>query len=562
MKSIKVMAVCFLGFLILMGGMPTGADADDLLLIVPAITALKKPRAPENINGLPSPITTANSLWWDDKSTNESGFIVERMDGIPISGIPDNYSRIGQTDRNVTTFWDASITPGKPYTYRVQAYNRRYNSGYAPINNTKTLTCTTPRPPEAPANLSAVAASTTSITLKWDFTGNNAESWYIERSNNCTGVFSQVGTLGGATQRSYVDTYNLGPGQSYCYRVRAGNYNANHPDPQKRFQFSDYSNVARATPQDTTGAPVLTGPSSVTREYVIIWSFTWPTPGNPNDHYVLGQNHTSPDGPFTEIGTSENGDRTTPFTLQMQPDATDIGTTTYFRVGAWVNNNQWKYSNVIAVQTPKISISLYPTCDNLMELSSINTAYQITPFPDGKLRVGTDFFRVDNSYIDPFGYLIPFWTDTYTRDSSALWFGDWFGTELSTFIQGRTIFSAKLSLTPANVGLVREIGLLLFSQHWETLTLTFDNCPMVSASPMKQVWAPTAPNVPWQIDVTDMVQAWATGGKPNYGFLLRDNHNNGNPVQEIGNFFYGFDIYSKETAPLESYKPRLDLEIR
>jgi hypothetical protein len=44
--------------------------------------------------------------------------------------------------------------------------------------------------------------------------------------------------------------------------------------------------------------------------------------------------------------------------------------------------------------------------------------------------------------------------------------------------------------------------------------------------------------------------------------LVRDNHNNGIWTQEIGNFLYGFDIYSQDTAPIPTYKPRLDLEIR
>jgi hypothetical protein len=198
-----------------------------------------------------------------------------------------------------------------------------------------------------------------------------------------------------------------------------------------------------------------------------------------------------------------------------------------------------------------------------MQFSSVNSAYQTTSFPSGKLRVGSDFFCLQNSYIDPTtGNILYYWTDAYTRDASALWFGEWFGTELSTFIQGRTIFSAKLNLTPANVGLPRKVGVLLFSQAWDDATLTFNNCPAVWTTPMAEVWAPTNPNVPMEIDVTTLVQAWATGGKANYGFLVRDNHNNGIWTQEIGNFLYGFDIYSQDTAPIPTYKPRLDLEIR
>ena len=65
-------------------------------------------------------------LSWSSTSTNELGFKVERgTDGV-------NFSQIGTSSENYTSYFDSAIITGSSttYYYRVKAYNDSYDSGY------------------------------------------------------------------------------------------------------------------------------------------------------------------------------------------------------------------------------------------------------------------------------------------------------------------------------------------------------------------------------------------------------------------------------------------------
>ena len=74
------------------------------------------PLPPTNLVGTLSPLTAIN-LSWIDNSTNETGFKIERK----TSG--GDYTLIGTTDADKTTFADSGLSLGVTYTYRVYAYN-------------------------------------------------------------------------------------------------------------------------------------------------------------------------------------------------------------------------------------------------------------------------------------------------------------------------------------------------------------------------------------------------------------------------------------------------------
>lgn len=65
---------------------------------------------------------TQVNLSWVDKSTNETGFKLERK--TPTT----QFSVIGTLGSNATSFSDVGLTPGATYTYRVYAYNDAGNS--------------------------------------------------------------------------------------------------------------------------------------------------------------------------------------------------------------------------------------------------------------------------------------------------------------------------------------------------------------------------------------------------------------------------------------------------
>lgn len=74
------------------------------------------PTAPSNLQIVfVSP--TSVKLTWDDQSTNEQGFKIERKDD---SG---NYFLISTVSTNVTSYTDANLSPNSSYSYRVSSYN-------------------------------------------------------------------------------------------------------------------------------------------------------------------------------------------------------------------------------------------------------------------------------------------------------------------------------------------------------------------------------------------------------------------------------------------------------
>ena len=65
------------------------------------------------------------TLEWDDHSSDEQGFRVERKDGLK-----GRYREIGTVGPNITTYTDKGLLPGKTYFYRICAFNETGHSEY------------------------------------------------------------------------------------------------------------------------------------------------------------------------------------------------------------------------------------------------------------------------------------------------------------------------------------------------------------------------------------------------------------------------------------------------
>src|SRR3972149_2099587 len=59
------------------------------------------------------------TLTWQDNSNNESGFIIERGNGV--QGPTGLFIPIGSVGENVTTYIDQNVVPTAQYSYRVFA---------------------------------------------------------------------------------------------------------------------------------------------------------------------------------------------------------------------------------------------------------------------------------------------------------------------------------------------------------------------------------------------------------------------------------------------------------
>jgi uncharacterized protein (TIGR02145 family) len=123
----------------------TGCTKDDKAEVVPA--------APENLTGEVIS-TSAIDLMWTDRSTNETGFKIERKIG---SG---TYSIVGTTATDITSFNDANLTSGTTYTYRVYSNNSVGNS----LTYSNELTITTKNIINLPTMTTTAVSSITQIT--------------------------------------------------------------------------------------------------------------------------------------------------------------------------------------------------------------------------------------------------------------------------------------------------------------------------------------------------------------------------------------------------------------
>ena len=88
--------------------------------------ASEKPKA-EKASSQESVVSgTQVTLTWDDQSSNESGFKIERKTGT--KGV---YGQIATVGPNVTSYKDTGLRPGMTYFYRVRAYNENGHSAYS-----------------------------------------------------------------------------------------------------------------------------------------------------------------------------------------------------------------------------------------------------------------------------------------------------------------------------------------------------------------------------------------------------------------------------------------------
>ncbi|HEX8524410.1 MAG TPA: NPCBM/NEW2 domain-containing protein [Tepidisphaeraceae bacterium] len=86
------------------------------------------PSAPSNVVATASSSTSV-ALTWQDNSTSESGFILERM-----TGTTNVWNSITTTAANVTSYTDNTVVAGTTYTYRVRATSSSGSSANATSN--------------------------------------------------------------------------------------------------------------------------------------------------------------------------------------------------------------------------------------------------------------------------------------------------------------------------------------------------------------------------------------------------------------------------------------------
>ncbi len=156
-------------------------------------------------------LTSQINLYWQDNSTDETGFSVERS--TTLGGV---YSGITLLPANTTIYSDRGLSAGSTYFYRVSSFKTGATSGFAG----PTSAVTYPTIPTAPSNLKFTDRSSNELIFEWDDNSNNESGFAIESS--LAGITYNPLAIVGAN----INTYNadgLSSGTTYFFRVSAFN---------------------------------------------------------------------------------------------------------------------------------------------------------------------------------------------------------------------------------------------------------------------------------------------------------------------------------------------------
>jgi titin len=145
-------------------------------------------------------------LAWDDLSSGETGFELERALGTGTFGL------LGLPSANTVSYSDTNVTPETSYSYHVRANGSTGNSGWS-----NTLLVTTA--PPTVASLAATALTARSVQLTWTDRASTETGVEIERGDGSPGAGFASLTLTNANATTYLDTTAL-PEHTYSYRAR------------------------------------------------------------------------------------------------------------------------------------------------------------------------------------------------------------------------------------------------------------------------------------------------------------------------------------------------------
>ena len=168
----------------------------DNVAILTAGTPIYLPAAPKLLTA-----TAGNpvSLLWRDNDSNETGFEVERSPGD--TGL---WSGSASLATNVTTYTDATVSPGTNYSYRVRSWNA---AGFSLYSNVRAVT-TPPRP------YITVTGGSSGLTLNWSAAATNFTLYAASNLPPPTlwsPVTNKVVNVGGTSSV----TVPLGPGNCF-----------------------------------------------------------------------------------------------------------------------------------------------------------------------------------------------------------------------------------------------------------------------------------------------------------------------------------------------------------
>jgi uncharacterized repeat protein (TIGR02543 family) len=277
-------------------------------------------------------------------------------------------------------------------------------------------------------------------------------------------------------------------------------------------------------------APTISAPATSGGSFSVTISYTWPMYSTSQDRYELEESTTSSSSGFTNIHT-QYGTHTSPYTVPLIKEQG----TYYYRarvyVGSGLVHGYSPYSSVVQVVVTSVTqtVTLKPQYDNLVMTDQLgvhdNSVYQ-----NAYLGVGCNWMGL--SYIG---------TQQFLCALSLAKFN-------SSTLAGKTIDSATLKLVVQSSGVgyyPRNWLIRALATSWSPTTVTYNvvkNLNYYLASEIIQS-PPTYSGQIYEINVTSIVQNWASGAWSNNG-LLFGSQNYTFPYYTVSNDT--FEFYSLE----------------
>lgn len=153
------------------------------------------------------------TLTWQDNSSNEQGFNVQRK--IEACAGAAAFAPLAQTAPNVAAYVDLAVAEGGTYCYRVNAYN---TAGVSAWSNAAGITIpyTIPPPP--------TGTTMSANLLRWTDNSTNETGFLVQRKDAACAAIGTFATLTTTAkdETTYTDAA-VSEGGTYCYRVAATN---------------------------------------------------------------------------------------------------------------------------------------------------------------------------------------------------------------------------------------------------------------------------------------------------------------------------------------------------
>jgi titin len=301
------------------------------------------PGAPQNLRATAAGPTVIDVDW--DAPASDGGNPITSYE---VSVSADGGTSWGAPQTTVLTeYQHRNLAAGVTRHYRVRARN---SSAVGPWTSVVSATTSTGTPPGPPSALTATAAGSSAIDLRWSAPRNPGSSaiigYRIERSSTRTGGWRDLEDDTGNTRTTYQDT-GLSPNTTYYYRVSAIN----------SFATGDPSNVDDATTEpDVPNAP---GRLTAQARGISVIELAWRAPSSSGTSRVTGyqiQWSRRATGGWDDLEDDTGNTRTTYEDTGLAPN-----TTRHYRVRAISRAGSGAWSNVADATTDNLTRPGAPT---------------------------------------------------------------------------------------------------------------------------------------------------------------------------------------------------------